>query len=178
MVRMEVICNLDLWIWSIQFGLPGTFIDLNILEVSNHFSKVLSGSFPPVYSTYTVDGKVLDWFYYLTDGIYPPWNIFVQTLQDLVTTKNKWFSSRREGIRKCIERVFGVLFWRFKILFIAWELWSVDKMRDLAKAAVVLHDMKVEIRRSTYTGDGSGKFSTLFLELEDESDLVLDPIST
>ena len=50
----EVICDLDLWIWSFQFGLPGVLNDLNILSVIEHFSKVLSGQFPPVAPQYVV----------------------------------------------------------------------------------------------------------------------------
>ena len=45
---MEVVADLDLWIWSFHFGLPGGFNDLNVLEVSNHLEKVLAGEFPPV----------------------------------------------------------------------------------------------------------------------------------
>jgi len=70
-VRMEVVCSLDLWVWSFQLGLPGAFNDLNILEVSNHFQEVLCGAFPPIYPSYTLSGKNFNWFYYLTDGILP-----------------------------------------------------------------------------------------------------------
>lgn len=55
--RMEVICDLDKWIWSFQFGLPGALNDLKILEVSDHFSNVLSGTFPPVTPKYFINGK-------------------------------------------------------------------------------------------------------------------------
>ena len=48
------ICSLDLWIWSFQFGLPGAFNDINILEASDHFSKVLAVVFPPVGISYTI----------------------------------------------------------------------------------------------------------------------------
>lgn len=41
-LQMEVIADLDLWIWPFHFGLPGGFYDLNVLEVSHHFEKVLS----------------------------------------------------------------------------------------------------------------------------------------
>lgn len=68
--RMEVICDLDLWIWSFQFGIPGALIDLSVLEVSEHFSRVLSGTFPPCSPKYRIHGREFNWFYYLTDGIY------------------------------------------------------------------------------------------------------------
>lgn len=55
-IRLEMICDLDLRIWAFQIGFPGSFNDINILIVSNHFSRVLLGTFLPVapqYSIYT-----------------------------------------------------------------------------------------------------------------------------
>jgi Plant transposon protein len=56
-LRMEAVCDLDLWIWHFQFGLPGAYNDLNILEVSSHFNRVLAGAFPPVPPTYFIAGE-------------------------------------------------------------------------------------------------------------------------
>lgn len=170
-IRMEVICDLDLWIWSFQFGLPGAFNDLNILETSNHFAKVLSGSFPPVSPKYRIDGNEFNWFYYLTDGIYPEWRIFIQSIQDSTNRKDKHFSSAQEAIRKSVERVFGVLFKRFKLLFVACEYWSVDKMKSIATTAVILHNMIVEARRSSYTSDGTAGRSRYFDEDEESNEI-------
>lgn len=68
-VRMKVVCSLDLWIWSFQFGLPGALNDLKILQMSQHFNRVLAGDLPTKRSTYTVAGQMVNWYYYLTDGI-------------------------------------------------------------------------------------------------------------
>lgn len=155
-VRMEVVCSLDLWIWSFQFGLPGSMNDLNILELSDHFNKVLSGTFPQITPSYTITNKQFNWYYYLTDGIYPPWRIFIQSLSSTTDRKGKNFSVVQESIRKCVEQVFGVLYQRFKLLFVACEYWNVDKMRSIATTAVILHNMIVESRRSTYCSDGTG----------------------
>lgn len=166
-VRMEVICSLDLWIWSFKFGLPGAMNDLNILELSDHFAKVLSGVFPSISPNYQVDNKPFSWFYYLTDGIYPPWRIFIQSINNSDDEVDKHFSAAQEAVRKCIERVFGVLYRRFKILFIACEYWSVEKMRSVSETAVILHNMIVEQRRASYSSDGTaGRSSLFFNELE------------
>lgn len=53
-VRMEVICSLDLWIWVFQFGLRGSMNVLNILEVRNHFTNVLSGKLPLLTPSYII----------------------------------------------------------------------------------------------------------------------------
>lgn len=52
--RMEVICNLDLWAWSFQVGLPGALNDLDLLVISDYFSKVLTGTFSSVLSKYLI----------------------------------------------------------------------------------------------------------------------------
>ena len=43
-------------------------------------------------------------------------------------------------------------------------------------ATVVMHNMTVETRRSSYLGDGSGGYSALYCEFEDETDVVLLPL--
>ncbi|CDF33411.1 unnamed protein product [Chondrus crispus] len=175
-LRMEVICDLDLWIWSFQFGLPGVLNDLNILEVSEHFSQVLNGRFPPVEPSYSIDGKVFNWFYYLTDGIYPCWKIFVKSLSTPSSRKEKLYCKLQEGVRKCVERVFGVLFRRFKLLYFACELWSVERMKTIAEAAVILHNQIVEARRDSYCSDGAGGLSANFNSDDDETDMVIESV--
>lgn len=177
-LRMEVICSLDLWVWGFQFGLPGAMNDLNILEVSNHFQQVLSGVFPPTQPSYTVAGKSFDWFYYLTDGIYPSWKVFIKTVSQPLTRKAKLYSTFQEAVRKCVERVFGVLFRRFKLLYIASEFWTMDKMHWLATAAVCLHNLIVEDRRESYTSDGANGAS-LFNNLSDDcSDITFHTVGS
>jgi Plant transposon protein len=61
-LRMEVICDLDLSIWSFQFGFPGVYNDLNILSVSDHFCNMLSGTFPPFTPKYRINGDDFAWF--------------------------------------------------------------------------------------------------------------------
>ncbi|PXF40329.1 hypothetical protein BWQ96_09960 [Gracilariopsis chorda] len=149
-VRMEVICPLDLWIWSFQFALPGAMNDFNILEVSNYFTRVLFGDFPPVSRTFTIFREVFNWFYYLMDGIYPNWKVFAKSISSACDRRSKLYTSRQEGISKCIERGFSVLFRRFKLLFIASGFWSLEKMKWLATACVCMHNMIVGIRGVSY----------------------------
>ena len=117
-LRAEVICDLNLWIWSFQFGLRGVQNDLNILSVSEHLAKVLARQFPPVAPQYMVSGENFRWFYYIADGIYPPWKVFCGMIDEAELNKEKVFVEAQEGVQKCVERVFGVLFTQFKILFV------------------------------------------------------------
>ena len=58
-LRMGDIADLELWIWSFHFGLPRGFNDLNLLEVINHFEKVLAGELPPLHRPILLTGSVL-----------------------------------------------------------------------------------------------------------------------
>lgn len=88
-----------------------------------------------------------------------------------MTEEEKKFSAAQEGVRKCVERVFGVLFRRFKIMFTASELHSSADMMCIAKACAILHNMVVEVRREFYTGDGGSGLSAFFCNEDDPCDL-------
>lgn len=53
-LRIEVVCDLELFNWSFQFGIPGVLNELKILKVIQHFSKVLAAEFNPENSSYTI----------------------------------------------------------------------------------------------------------------------------
>jgi hypothetical protein len=54
--------------------------------------------------------------YYLADGIYPEWAIFVKSISMPINEKDQEFANHQEGKRKDIERAFGVLRRRWCIL--------------------------------------------------------------
>lgn len=41
----------------------------------------------------------------------------------------KAFYRVEEGVRKCVERIFGILFRQDKALFVSSELWTPEKMK-------------------------------------------------
>jgi hypothetical protein len=55
-------------------------------------------------------------YYYLVDGIYPPWATFVSTISNLVGQKKSHFTERQEATKKDVERTFGVLQARFVVV--------------------------------------------------------------
>ncbi len=73
------------------------------------------GQYPPSHLTVNIAGMDLYWDYYLVDGIYPPWRIFIDTFANPRNKKEKAFSRQQESVRKAVERLFGV-FKRFGIL--------------------------------------------------------------
>lgn len=161
-LRAEAICDMDLWIWHWQFGFPGVYNDLQILDNSVHFSNVLSGNFPPSTVSYEVCGQAFNFFYYLADGIYPNWKVFLKTLSSSCSAKEKYYKKCQEAVRKVVERVFGVLFRRFQVLYSPSELMDVETMKSISKACVIMNNMIVELRRDSYTSDGGGGLSINF----------------
>lgn len=73
--------------------------------------------------------------------------------------------------------MFGALFTRFIILFVASELWLTERMRYFSKAAIILQKIVVESRTRHYQGNSSVGYSAMFSELYDETDIVIVPPS-
>ena len=76
-IVLEAVADCNLWIWHAFFGMPGSCNDLNVLDNSPLVSEIFAGRFPPPVG-YVVNGKERVRGYYLADGIYPKWSIFVQ----------------------------------------------------------------------------------------------------
>jgi Plant transposon protein len=64
----------------------------------------------------------------------------------------KLFAAHQEGARKAVERVFGVLFKLFSLLYRPSRLWFENDMNDIIRAAAIIHNMCVEHRKANYSG--------------------------
>ncbi|XP_066365180.1 uncharacterized protein [Miscanthus floridulus] len=111
---LEAVASHDLWIWHAFFGVAGSNNDINVLNQSTLFINELKGQAPRV--QYMVNGNQHNTGYFLADGIYPEWTIFVKSIRLPITNKEKLYAQEQEGARKDIERAFGVLQRRFCIL--------------------------------------------------------------
>jgi hypothetical protein len=151
-VRMEVITDDFLRIWWLNFGVPGARNDKQIFNQSPFFCKIRAGAWPPSCPDIDVAGFPLKWWYFLADGIYPHLRFFVTTISSPTSEKEKAFCSQQEGARKAAERVFGVLFKRFQVLYRPCRLWHIQDMTHIVKACCILHNMCVESRRDNYAG--------------------------
>lgn len=58
-LKMEVVCDLDMKVWSLFCGLSGMLNDINILYLSLFFSEVMKDAYPSVLLTYTVGARRL-----------------------------------------------------------------------------------------------------------------------
>jgi hypothetical protein len=97
-VVLEAVVDQDLWIWHAFFGMAGSHNDINILQCSNVFSRLVEGHAPPV--NFVINGHEYNKGYYLADGIYSRWATFVKTITSIVPGGKKyWFAKCQEACR-------------------------------------------------------------------------------
>ncbi|XP_056865646.1 uncharacterized protein LOC108835361 isoform X1 [Raphanus sativus] len=146
---LEAVASQDLWIWHAFFGLPGVLNDINVLDRSPVFDDIYYGRAPRV--KYVVNGHQYDLAYYLTDGIYPKWSTFIQSISHPQGPKAELFAEYQESTRKDVERAFGVLQARFAIVKNPALLWDKEQIGMVMRACVILHNMIVEDERKDHT---------------------------
>jgi Plant transposon protein len=72
--------------------------------------------------------------------------IFVTSIGSPAIERERLFSSSQEGDRKAVERVFGVLFSRFHILYRPSRLWHKPDMADVVASCCIIHNIIVDIK--------------------------------
>jgi hypothetical protein len=144
-VILEAVATHDLWIWRSFFGMPGSNNDINVLQFSPIFSKLVEGHAPPV--DFIINGRYYNKGYYFADGIYPKWATFVKTISSPILPKEVEFVKAQEGCRKDVGRAFGVLQQRFDVVWFPSLSWSKDQMWEVMNYCVCLHNMIIENER-------------------------------
>lgn len=139
---LEAVATRNLWIWHCFFGMAGTNNDLNVLDNSHLFDRIVSGEAPAC--NFVVNGHAYTMGYYLSDGIYPKWATLIQTISHPINEKHKVFAEAQEAVRKDVERAFGVLQARFAIVKWSVRLWDREECGLIMKACIILHNMIVE----------------------------------
>ncbi|XP_048630901.1 uncharacterized protein LOC125604744 [Brassica napus] len=136
-------------------GFPGmigsidcTLNDINVLDRSPLFDDILEGRAPRV--KYMVNGHMYKLAYYLTDGIYPKWSTFIQSISLPQSPKQELFAKHQEATRKDVERAFGVLQARFAIVRNPALTLDKAKIGKIMRACIILHNMIVEDERDGY----------------------------
>ncbi|XP_020267155.1 uncharacterized protein LOC109842705 [Asparagus officinalis] len=138
------------WQWKIcPKAWQGRLNDINVLDRSPVFDDIESGEAPRV--NFTVNGREYNLAYYLADGIYPKWPVFVQSIQMPQGNKHQFFAKQQESYMKDVERAFGVLQARFAIVRQPARMWDLDVLGKIMRACIILHNMIVEDERDTYS---------------------------
>ncbi len=66
----------------------------------------MDGTAPKV--CFTVNNKNYDMGYYLTDGIYPDWALFMRTISEPSNIKQEHFVEQQEAKQKDVEHCYSV----------------------------------------------------------------------
>ena len=141
-IILEAVADYRLWIWHAYFGVAGSNNDLNVLNSSPLFNEKCQGVGPAV--SFVANGNRHDMGYYLADGIYPRWPVFVKTIRQTSDEKKAYFAQRQESARKDVERAFGVLQSRWAAIKGPTRLWDVGCVSQIMYACIILHNMIVE----------------------------------
>ncbi|XP_026452401.1 uncharacterized protein LOC113352853 [Papaver somniferum] len=125
---LEAVASQNLWIWHAFFGMEGTNNDIKVLDRSPLFDEIINGVAPPC--EFAIQGKKYNMGYYMSDGIYPKYATLIQTISNPSNDREELFSKRQEAVRKDVERAFGVLQSRWRIVKGTARNW---KAKDLGK---------------------------------------------
>jgi hypothetical protein len=146
-VVLEAIADMDLRIWHADFGTPGSVNDITITWRSPMVTAFANGSFPPAGFTYTLQGRTGFRPYFLADGIYPEWPLFLKTIPTPSTPKAKLFVKKQESYRKEVECTFGILRARWHILQRPSLIFSIRRMQTIIYTCIILHNMLVKFQQ-------------------------------
>lgn len=150
-VKVKAWCDDDLYIWHWFAGRPGTTNDKTMLAFSPLFQSVFNGTYSFYLSrAYRVlpNGMERLLAYLLADGIYPRWPIFMLPIHETEDRKELLYTRKQEGRRKDIERAFGALQARFKVLRYEDHRWYKGDIVECSHACKILHKMLVRMNQA------------------------------
>nr|XP_043616183.1 protein ALP1-like [Erigeron canadensis] len=142
---LQAVASNDLWIWNAYFGQQGLHNDINVFEASPILVEIINGLAPSVFAVpFSANRNHYEKGYYLGNDIYPEYATFVKTFSDPIDEKRRLFKKKQESARKGIERAFGVLKKRWKVLKHPALYWEKKSIQDVCYACIILHNMILE----------------------------------
>ncbi|XP_047940316.1 uncharacterized protein LOC125187729 [Salvia hispanica] len=102
---LKAVADHRLWIWHAYFGVAGSNNDINVLNSSTLFADQCRSRGLAI--KFTAKGCQYHMGYYLADGIYTRWLVFVKTISCPMGDRRVLFAAKQESARKDVERAFG-----------------------------------------------------------------------
>lgn len=105
-----------------------------------------AGTWPEQKPEMMIAGRSVYCFYCIVDGIYASFTIFLETIAQPKTKKEKFYAKSQEAFRKAVDRLFGAHFSRWPIIAHPSKPWHTVVMNETVKACAIRHNMIVEFR--------------------------------
>lgn len=146
-ISCEALVDTELYCWHWFAGRAGTNNDITVMDNSPLFNDILGGERRMTLPEgYVLNGQCRKWLLYmLGDGIYPEWAILVLPIHSPLNQRYSYMTKCQEGRRKDVERFFGCLQGRFKILRQERHEWSDADIILISDVCVIIHNMIVKI---------------------------------
>jgi len=148
---MEAGIDFNLWIWHSMFGFPGTMNDIQIWEQSKHYLSIISGewaNFVDPVEPFRIGNMMTTKAFFPVDGIYPLLTRFCKTITVPQNPAQTKYAAWQVAVRKDVERGFGVLGSKFRILIRPCEFHQPSQIANMVYGCISLHNMMVEHRMS------------------------------
>ncbi|XP_026443185.1 uncharacterized protein LOC113342789 [Papaver somniferum] len=142
---LEAVASYNLWFWYACFGMPGSNNDLNVLAHSPIFDNMLKDVAPPC--NYVINGHQYHMGYFLADGIYPKLTKILQDFSQMEIPEYVGFNKYQMAKIKDVERAFGVLRGKFRIVGSPCKYWQQSDLNLIMKFCFIFHNMIIEHER-------------------------------
>jgi hypothetical protein len=176
-IVLEAIADYNLFFWHLSYGYSGAMNDLCILNISPLLRKWTEGTFGAMEEEagvvpFVVGDQTFNRMFVLVDGIYPRYSRFVRGLPQPITENEIRFTKWQESSRKDIERAFGVLQCKWKVLSYPIHTKNTDSIAKLMECCTILHNMAVSDR---VMGDPGARYCPF---VDEDSDILEREIPT
>lgn len=133
------------------------------MNFSPFFKKVLSRGLPSTPVTYQIDGDTFNHPYWLADGIYPDYAIFVTPRRSIQSIEERFMNEQQESERKDIECAFGMLQQRFHILRHGMNACDTSTVQNTILTCGIIHNILITWKeRKRDESEGEGAIHKLF----------------
>ncbi|GKB95483.1 ribonuclease H-like domain-containing protein, partial [Tanacetum coccineum] len=140
-ILLEAIASNDLWIWHAFFGVAEMNNDVNVLSQSPLFNDLKAGKASDV--QFVANNVAYKRGYYLTDEIYPQWFVLIKSIKNSVENDHTriLYKTKHEAARKDVERAFGVLKKKWKLIKHPARGMTRRRLSDVIYTCIILHNM-------------------------------------